>query len=254
MATTNQAQDVVRCMYCQKYAPYHCKTCGVEMCKTCKDSHKKDQNFSNHVIVSYFERETARVRCRYHHTRFYTQGCKKCGIPICPECKMSHLQHKVTDIITVCKNADLKVQNGLTDMQNKNRDVDNYLTKGVGYTRYHNFKQVKKNLQERATELKICIDNFLSRSIEIVEQKECYYQRSVENYIGELSNTLTEKRKACENSLKKLKLIDLPFYVKENPDWNYVNERHDIQGLQIVRFESNDFDKSEIEIIWNPIF
>lgn len=59
MATTNQAQDVVRCMYCQKYAPYHCKTCGVEMCKTCKDSHKKDQNFSNHVIVSYFEREYA---------------------------------------------------------------------------------------------------------------------------------------------------------------------------------------------------
>lgn len=59
MATRNQAQDVVRCMYCQQYAPYHCKTCGVEMCKTCKDSHKKDQNFSNHVIVSYFERETA---------------------------------------------------------------------------------------------------------------------------------------------------------------------------------------------------
>lgn len=77
MATRNQAQDVVRCMYCQQYAPYHCKTCGVEMCKTCKDSHKKDQNFSNHVIVSYFERETARVRCRYHHTRLYTQGCKK---------------------------------------------------------------------------------------------------------------------------------------------------------------------------------
>lgn len=138
-------------------------------------------------------------------------------------------------------------------MQNKNRDVDNYLTKGVGYTRYHNFKQVKKNLQDRATELKICIDNFLSRSIEIVEQKECYYQRSVENYIGELSNTLTEKRKACENSLEKLKLIDLPFYVKENPDWNYVNEPHDIQGLQIVRFESNDFDKSEIERLFGTL-
>lgn len=45
MATTNQAQDVVRCMYCQKYAPYHCKTCGVEMCKTCKDSHKKTRIF-----------------------------------------------------------------------------------------------------------------------------------------------------------------------------------------------------------------
>lgn len=171
MATRNQAQDVVRCMYCQQYAPYHCKTCGVEMCKTCKDSHKKDQNFSNHVIVSYFERETARVRCRYHHTRFYTQGCKKCGIPICPECKMSHLQHKVTDIITVCKNADLKIQNGLTDMQNKNRDVDNYLTKGVGYTCDHNFKQVKKNLQDRATELKICIDIFYLDQLKLSNKK-----------------------------------------------------------------------------------
>lgn len=84
---------------------------------------------------------------------------------------MSHLQHKVTDIITVCKNADLKVQNGLTDMQNKNRDVDNYLTKGVGYTCDHNFKQVKKNLQDRATELKICIDIFYLDQLKLSNKK-----------------------------------------------------------------------------------
>lgn len=70
-----------------------------------------------------------------NHTQFYNQGCKKCGIPICPECEIqSHFKHKDTDIITVCKKARTKIQNGLTDMQNKERDVDNYLHKGVGYT------------------------------------------------------------------------------------------------------------------------
>lgn len=88
-------------------------------------------------------------------------------------------------------------------MQNKERDVDNYLHKGVGYSRSQSFKQVKKNLQDRAKEMKICIDNLLSKLIEEVEQRENDYQRSVENYISELSNTLKERRKACENNFKK---------------------------------------------------
>lgn len=255
MAISNQALDMVWCKYCQKHAAeYYCRNCGDELCQTCKDLHKGDHNFSNHVIVPYFERETAGIRCRYHPSHFYNQGCKKCGIPICPECKIeSHLKHRETDITTVCKKARKKFQEGVTDLQNKERDVDHYLTKGVGYSRSQNFKQVKKNLQDRATEMKICIDNFLSKSIEEVDKKEYNYQRSVENYIGDLSNTLKEKRKACEKILEKLKPIDLPFYVKENPDWNYVYQPHDIKGLQIVRFESTAFNKSEIERLFGTL-
>lgn len=88
-------------------------------------------------------------------------------------------------------------------MQNKERDLDNYLHKGVWYSRFQSFKQVKKNLQDRAKEMKICVDNLLSKLIEEVEQRENDYQRSVENYISELSNTLNERRKACENNLEK---------------------------------------------------
>lgn len=51
--------------------------------------------------------------------------------------------------------------------------------------------------------MKICIDNLLSKLIEEVEQRENDYQRSVENNISELSNTLKERRKACENNLEK---------------------------------------------------
>lgn len=75
--------------------------------------------------------------------------------------------------------------------------------------------------------MKICIDN-LSKSIEVVEQKENDYQRRVEKYIREHSNTLKERRKACENNLEKIKLINLPFYLTKNPDWNYVYQPHDI--------------------------
>lgn len=254
MATSNEAQDVVLCKYCQQNAAYYCKNCEDEMCTTCQVSHKGDHIFSNHVIVSYYEQETAGNRCRYHPTQFYNQGCQKCGIPICPECKIqSHFKHKDTDITTVCKKARKKIQNGLTDMQNKERDVENYFTKGVGYSRSQSFKQVKKILQDRATEMKSCIDNFLSKSLEEVEQRENDYQRSVENYISELSNTLKERRKACENNLEKIKLIDLPFYLTKNPDWNYVYQPHDIQGLQIVRFESKAFNKSEIERLFGTM-
>lgn len=43
MATSNNAQDVVLCKYCQQNAVYYYKTRGDEMCKTCKDSHEEDQ-------------------------------------------------------------------------------------------------------------------------------------------------------------------------------------------------------------------
>lgn len=43
-----------------------------------------------------------------------------------------------------------------TDMQNMERDVDNFGTKGTRFSRSQNFKKGRKNLQDRATEMKIC--------------------------------------------------------------------------------------------------
>lgn len=170
---------MVLCKYCQQYAAeYYCKNCRGGICQTYQVSHKGDHIFSNHAIVPYYERKTAGNRYRYP-IHFYNQGCQKCSIPICPECKIqSHLKHKNTDITTVWKKARKTIQNGLTDMQNKERDVENYLTKEVGYGR----SQSQEIFQYRATEMKICIDN-LSKSIEVVEQKENDYQRSVENIL-----------------------------------------------------------------------
>lgn len=243
MATSNNAQDVVRCKYCQHNAvELYCKNCEHEICQTCMNGHNL-----NHVIVPYPQREWDKNRCKYHHTCFYTQGCKQCGIPICPECKIkSHYQHKDTDIITVCEKARMKIQNGLTDMQNKERDVDKYVTKEARFSRSQNSEEVIKNLQDRATEMKSCIDNVLSKSILEVKNLEYHYQ----NYISELSKKLKEKRKTCENDIKKLKTIELPFYLNENPDWNYVSKPHGIQGLQYARFEPKPLDKSELESLF----
>lgn len=251
MATSNEAQDVVWCKYCLQYAAeYYCGDCRDKMCQTCKNSHKGHPHFLNHVIVTYHEREAAVKRCRDHPSQFYTLGCEKCGIPICPECKIkSHLNHEDTDITTFCENAKNKIQNVLTDMQSKERDAGNYMTNGEGFRRSDDFKQVKKYLQDRATEMKTCIDIFLSNSIKEIDKHENNYQKSVENFMRKLSKNLRERRKTCESNLKRLDPIDLTFYLNENPDWNYLSQPHNIQGLtcKIVHFEQKVFDKSLIE-------
>lgn len=210
MATSNEAQVVVWCKYCERYpAQYKCDDCGDKMCQTRKDSHKDYPHFLNHVIVTYPERETAKKRCRDHPSQFYTQGCEKCGIPICPECKLkSHYNHKDTDITTVCANSKQKIQNVLTDMQTKERYADNYMTNGEGFRRSENFKQAKKSLQDRTTEMKTSIDIYLSNSIKEIDKHENSYQRSAENFMRKLSKNLSKRRKACESNLQKLDPID----------------------------------------------
>lgn len=255
MATSNEAQVVVWCKYCERYpAQYKCDDCGDKMCQTCKDSHKEYPHFFNHIIVTYPDCETAKKRCRDHPSQFYTQGCKKCGIPICPECKIkSHYNHKDTDITTVCENAKIIIQKALTDMQSKERGVNNYMTNGEGFHRSEDFKQAKIYLREKGKEMKTCIDELLSNSIEEVEKHECYYQTHVKNYISELSNTFKKMRSTCENNLERLNPIDLTFYVHEHPDWNYVSQPHDIQGLRIVRFGPREINKFEIEGLFGSL-
>lgn len=255
MATSNQAQDVVRCKYCQHYvAEYYCKKCRDELCQTCQDSHKGHPHFFKHVIVPYLERETAGIHCRDHPTQFYNQGCEKCGIPICPECKIrSHFNHKDTDITTFCENAKIKIQNALTDMQSKERDADNYMTNGEGFRRSEHFKQVKKYLQDRAKEMKTCIDELSSNLIEEVTGHEHHYQTSVKNYVSELSKKLRKMRSTCENNLEKHGLINFIFYLNAHPDWNFISQPHGIQGLRIVRFGPRELNKVEIESLFGSL-
>lgn len=224
------------------------------MCLTCQRPHKGDKLFSNHVIVPYIERETAGKRCRDHPTHFFDQGCKTCGIPIYPECKIrSHLEHKNTDITSVCKKAKMKIHKGLIDMQNQERDLDNNITNGTWHDQFHDFKQVKKNLQDRAIEMKTCIDNYLRESIQEVEKHEYNYKTSIEKYFKESSKNLREKINGCENNLEELDPIDLTFYLHKNPNWNHVSQPHAIKGLQIVDFDPQTFDKSEIERLFGTL-
>lgn len=48
-------------------------------------------------------------------------------------------------------------------------------------------------------------------------------------------------------------MIDLPFHLQKNPNWSNVSQPHDIQGLQIVGFESNAFNMSEIERLFGTL-
>lgn len=255
MATSNQAQDVVWCKYCQHYAAeFHCRNCGDDLCQTCTDSRKGHQHFSDHIIVPYLERETAGIRCRFHPTRFYGQGCETCGIRICPECKLKdHFKHISTDITTVYKKAKAKLQKGLTAMQTKERYLKECMSNGEGFRRSQDFKHVKKCLQDRAKEMKTFIDYFLSKTIQRIEKHENNYQRCVETYMGELAKIIGGTRKTIESDLKNLDLIDLTFSLNENPDWNYLLQPHEIQGLKIVHFEPKVFDSSEIECLFGTL-
>lgn len=101
--------------------------------------------------------------------------------------------------------------------------------------------------------MKTFIDYFLSKTIQKIEKHENNYQRCVETYMGELAKIISGSRKTTESDLKNLDLIDLTFSLNENPDWNYLLQPHEIQGLKIVHFEPKVFDSSKIECLFGTL-
>lgn len=196
----SNAQNVVECKFCENfYVEFYCRNCGDEMCENCHDSHIKHPTFSGHTTVPYHLRHIAGIPCRDHPNQFYDQGCKTCCIPICSECKIrSHLSHTPTDLNTVCDLAKMVIQEGLKQMQIRKREIDTSINYNRGLVLNHiqDFTQAKVNLKSRAKEMKSCIDDILSTSIEEVENQEMLHRRSFKECFGELkrqSEKLGEK-------------------------------------------------------------
>lgn len=184
---SNQAQDVVRCKYCENsVADYYCKNCRDKMCQKCYDEHKKHSSFSSHVIVLYNERQFAGEHCMEHPSQFYNAGCKDCNTPICPECKLKyHFSHKDTSIAKVCESARKKVKTNLKRMEARQCRVNSYISEGVVFGSIQDFSQIKVKLESRALELKACVENILSKSLAEVENLEGAHQKRVHDLIRE---------------------------------------------------------------------
>lgn len=241
---SNQAQDVVRCKYCENsVADYYCKNCRDKMCQKCYDEHKKHSSFSSHVIVLYNERQFAGEHCMEHPSQFYNAGCKDCNTPICPECKLKyHFSHKDTSIAKVCESARKKVKTNLKRMEARQCRVNSYISEGVVFGSIQDFSQIKVKLESRALELKACVENILSKSLAEVENLEGAHQKRVHDLIRERAY-LGERVQMSKHNLNSMGPIELAFYEKKNMNWNQTSA---LEGLRILRFNPRPFKEDDM--------
>lgn len=189
-----KAQDIVWCKYCQKIpAAFYCQNCRDDMCQICIKNHKTDPRFAKHLLVLFSDKKTTRVRCKDHLENFYNEGCKTCGVPICPECKLkSHYSHTSIDIKNLCDLTQRKMKTSLTQMEDRRENIDFNMQQIIKADRFQ--EEVRENLRKGSMAMKSCIDNKLTgkieKSYETVEQ--CLLRKKLEKEQREQNGFISE--------------------------------------------------------------
>lgn len=243
---SSQAQDIVWCKYCQNFpAEFYCQNCGDELCSTCENSHKTHHTFAKHVTVSFLGKKTTGIPCKEHFDNFYNEGCKTCGIPICPECKVkSHYLHTSIDINDLCDLTERKIKTGLQRIEKRKENIDLYIQQTIEVDRSR--EEVKDNLRNRAIAMKSCIDDILTASIAKIEKSYDITQERL------LRNELEKEQRELDKSVTTIEPIlnedpiDKMFFIKEHPDWNKVSKTTITSKLEIPKFESKPLDPNDL--------
>ena len=98
--------NVRHCSQCQADTEYHCRTCGLNLCPSCKRTHNLSLNTKLHCVTLYREQFCSFYKnemCSTHPTQIYQMHCETCDIPVCFSCT-EHKQHKLQNIRTAFEN------------------------------------------------------------------------------------------------------------------------------------------------------
>ncbi|XP_061167534.1 transcription intermediary factor 1-beta-like [Saccostrea echinata] len=108
------AQDVIYCDLCsRKRIKYTvelvCKTCDLNLCRSCVGHHVSSDPSILHDITGYkFKKELGHIRyacCNLHEHKQCELRCKNCQISVCSKCVTSkhHADHELEKISDICE-------------------------------------------------------------------------------------------------------------------------------------------------------
>ncbi|XP_062568652.1 E3 ubiquitin-protein ligase TRIM71-like [Saccostrea cucullata] len=189
MEPRTSAQDVMRCDLCETaVVQMHCDTCLVNLCKACVGEHISTDEFKDHKVVKFQDRESTPLYpgCKFHDKERCKMYCNQCDIPVCHKCIGSdqHLGHKVSEILRVVderKNEFIKEQTELN------------------VTIYPTYQDIASNIQNRMSQLE---KEYGDLSTAITKHGEDWH-REIDKLVKKLKAEVDEMKNTQLQTLQK---------------------------------------------------
>ena len=185
--------SVCQCSQCQGDTEYHCKTCELNLCPSCKRTHTISLDTNNHYVTLYREKFSAfyiKEFCSTHPGQFYETYCETCTLPVCFHCR-KHRHHKLENIKTVYKNKRTQSKDILINIRGETLYIARCFRgelKAIVSNEITTLKIKKSNILGKLHSLKIFVDNcnkkernrFSIQLIKTIIDKVQYYEHIYE--------------------------------------------------------------------------
>ena len=149
------AQDAVRCSLCSEVVVVHCKSCDVNLCGQCVNTHIDRNRSLKHEILPFtselFDPEAEVQKCKDHPKQPCDLYCQDCDVPICSRCLTgNHKRHGAVDLEEICTTTRTMVKEDLEELKNFQKEYEKIVKslkmKAQKYTEH--CKQEKSSLQK----------------------------------------------------------------------------------------------------------
>lgn len=247
------SQHYLECDNCEENpAKFICKTCAGNLCKPCKNKHKKKKINRNHEILSLNSNSEEMLDlflCPKHVKKKLECYCSPCSEPVCTDCIIQfHIGHSVESLS--------KVHQKITDYsKQKKEQIENVLL--PSHTDLLAKEEEKRSaLKKKADEIQEKIDALTQSMVEIIKnigQQTVVDLRQAER---EGLQEMNKFEKSLEENISKLQLMSkqLSANLEAKPQMSIFKsiDREDLKSLQALphsaEYTLTDFQPYDMDI------
>ena len=210
------ATDLMNPVHCRKCdnpaAKFHCNTCSVALCPSCKAFHLKERDTRHHDVVPYANKLNPNyltgLLCHTHKTDAPEYWCDTCGVPICGSCiteqHKGHQFSKLTAILSEKRDAMLADMKHMRDNTVKQWEEVLKEAKKITADFLGSIDKTGYNLAVRGKEMHKQVDDILvqgQRALKQIKDSGLAKLQEQEKYLIDKLNQLNEEVKKYEDNL-----------------------------------------------------
>ena len=246
------AQDAVRCSLCSEVVVVHCKSCDVNLCGQCVNTHIDRNRSLKHEILPFtselFDPEAEVQKCKDHPKQPCDLYCQDCNIPICSRCLTgNHKRHGAVDLEEICKTTRTTVKEDLEELRNFRKEYEKIVTETKKeLTQYvEESEKEKKFLKEFGRQWHELIDKVIEKAGHDMEETIKRDTKCLQVNTEEIQTALQEVIEAIktnEDILKGDGFTCLLSYKSKNDALRTIPSRPTIKPPKVVSLDTKEED------------
>ncbi|XP_062607761.1 uncharacterized protein LOC134269572 [Saccostrea cucullata] len=195
------AQDAVRCSQCTNVVVVHCRSCGLNLCRDCRNKHLENEALK-HEIEPYKPQVSSPDRCS-DHSKENVLYCQDCTVPICFQCLLgNHEGHRTVNLSKITTATQSVVQSDLLELKHFKSEYENVVQKMI-----EKFSEYADRNKKEADTLE--------------ELRKAWHEKvdvTIDKFRKDVDGMIKEDKKHMQDSIEEIQAIlkHVEFCIQEN--------------------------------------